>query len=196
MSHEKVAEEMTDTDSDTKSRPTGTLEESTQSKPLTKFTYITEKGEKDQMTEEEIKNKKGIEKSAKDEAFKSEIKKRLRVRSPAVICLQGESWVDYHLSRIRKKLDALHKIEQELELDLSKPLEEQDPIIKLDLLAKKKRKHVDDLHDYFKSTKRYKKSVQYGNFQAGIILNEPTLGMILFNSNKDKISTKLKILKN
>ncbi|GKB01722.1 hypothetical protein Tco_0829766 [Tanacetum coccineum] len=87
-------------------------------------------------------------------------------------------------------------LRQELELDLSKLLEEQDPIIKLDLLIKKKRKHVDDLHDYFKSTKRYKKFVQYGNFQDGIILNEPTLGMILFNTNKDKISTKLKILNN
>ncbi|GJX70012.1 hypothetical protein Tco_0307183 [Tanacetum coccineum] len=30
----------------------------------------------------------------------------------------------------------------------------QDPIIKLNDLARKKRKHVDDIHDYFKSTKR------------------------------------------
>ncbi|GJS51678.1 hypothetical protein Tco_0625040 [Tanacetum coccineum] len=173
MSHEKVAEEMTDTHSDTKSRPTGTLEESTQSKPLTKFTYITEKGENVKLSN--MTQEKSIQ---------------------LIIVVQDVSWVDYHLSRIRKKLDALHKIEQELELDLSKPLEEQDPIIKLDLLIKKKRKHVDDLHDYFRATKRYKKFVQYGNFQAGIILNEPTLGMILFNTNKDKISTKLKILKN
>nr|GEV95894.1 hypothetical protein [Tanacetum cinerariifolium] len=44
--------------------------------------------------------------------------------------------------------------EGEQELDLSKPLEEQDPISKLNLLAKKKRKNVVDLHDYFKSTQR------------------------------------------
>ncbi|GJY45366.1 hypothetical protein Tco_0434429 [Tanacetum coccineum] len=47
--------------------------------------------------------------------------------------------------------------------------------------AEKKRKNPDDLHDYFKSTKRYKKSVQFGNSQARTVLNEPTLGMILFN---------------
>ncbi|GJT83089.1 hypothetical protein Tco_1057431 [Tanacetum coccineum] len=48
------------------------------------------------------------------------------------------------------KASDLHLVE--LELDLSKPLEDQDPILKLNLLAKKKRKNADDLHDYFKST--------------------------------------------
>ncbi|GJZ89310.1 hypothetical protein Tco_0661092 [Tanacetum coccineum] len=52
------------------------------------------------------------------------------------------------------KINALHQNEAKLELDLSKPLEEQDPIIKLNLLTKKKRKNDDDLPDYFKSTKR------------------------------------------
>nr|GEX90472.1 hypothetical protein [Tanacetum cinerariifolium] len=83
-------------------------------------------------------------------------------------------------------------LELELELDLSKPLEEQDLILKLNLLAKKKRKNADDLYDYFKSTKRYKKSVQFSDFQAGIVLNEPSLRMILFNSKQrqDFISIK------
>ncbi|GJU92086.1 hypothetical protein Tco_1304509 [Tanacetum coccineum] len=52
-----------------------------------------------------------------------------------------------------------------MELDLSKPLDEHDHIIKLNLLAKKKRKHADDLHDYFNSTKRYKKSVYIEDFK-------------------------------
>ncbi|GKA55111.1 hypothetical protein Tco_0754060 [Tanacetum coccineum] len=55
---------------------------------------------------------------------------------------------------MRQRLDALNKAKAELELYLSKPLEEQDPILKQNLLAKKKRKNVDDLHDYFKLTKR------------------------------------------
>ncbi|GKE14573.1 hypothetical protein Tco_1422150 [Tanacetum coccineum] len=88
--------------------------------------------------------------------------------------------------------DALHEAEAELELDLSKPLEEQDLILKLNLLAKKKGKSADDRHDYFKSTKRYKKLVQFGDFQARIVLNEPFLGMIIFNSKQrqDFISIK------
>ncbi|GKF65740.1 hypothetical protein Tco_0192257, partial [Tanacetum coccineum] len=69
-------------------------------------------------------------------------------------------------------------------IGFSRLLEEQDSIIKLNLLAKKKRKNADDLHDYFKSTNRYKKYVQFGDFQAGKILNEPTLRMILFNSKQ------------
>ncbi|GKC39165.1 hypothetical protein Tco_1051549 [Tanacetum coccineum] len=59
-------------------------------------------------------------------------------------------------------------------------------IIKLNLLAKKKRKIVDGLHDYFKSTKRYKMSVQFAKHQAGTVLNESSLGMILFNSSQRK----------
>nr|GEU89060.1 hypothetical protein [Tanacetum cinerariifolium]GEW55530.1 hypothetical protein [Tanacetum cinerariifolium] len=41
---------------------------------------------------------------------------------------------------MRKKLDALHQTEAKLELDLSKPLEEQDPIVKLNLLQRRKGK--------------------------------------------------------
>ncbi|GKA17954.1 hypothetical protein Tco_0697791 [Tanacetum coccineum] len=76
------------------------------------------------------------------------------------------------------------KAEAELELDLSKLLEEQDPILKLNLLAKKKRKNDDDVHDYFKSTKRYKKSVQFSAHRARTVLNELYLRMILFNSKQ------------
>ncbi|GJZ09736.1 hypothetical protein Tco_0544019 [Tanacetum coccineum] len=49
-------------------------------------------------------------------------------------------------------------------------------------LANKKRKHADDIHDYFKATKRLKSSVQYGDHLPGTVLNEPVLGMIMFNS--------------
>ncbi|GKC97386.1 hypothetical protein Tco_1167661 [Tanacetum coccineum] len=89
-------------------------------------------------------------------------------------------------TQIRQRLDALHRTEAKLELDLSKTLDEQDPIIKLNLLVEKKRKNVDDLHDYFKPTKRYKRSVQLGDHQAVTILNELSLGMILFNSSQRK----------
>nr|GEZ01564.1 hypothetical protein [Tanacetum cinerariifolium] len=57
-------------------------------------------------------------------------------------------------TQMRQRLDALHKTEEELKLDFSKPLDKKDPILKQNLLAKKKRKNADDLHDYFRSTKR------------------------------------------
>ncbi|GJX47548.1 hypothetical protein Tco_0272738 [Tanacetum coccineum] len=87
-------------------------------------------------------------------------------------------------SQIQTRMENLHKTKHELEIDFNKPLGEQDPIIKLNDLAKNKRKHADDIHDYFRSIKRYKSSVQYEDHPAGTVLNEPCLGMILFNSHQ------------
>ncbi|GJW73662.1 hypothetical protein Tco_0133032 [Tanacetum coccineum] len=50
----------------------------------------------------------------------------------------GAGWTTIY-SQMRQKLDALYKTKAELELDLSKQLEEQYLFIKLNLLAKKKR---------------------------------------------------------
>ncbi|GJV13837.1 hypothetical protein Tco_1355378 [Tanacetum coccineum] len=61
-------------------------------------------------------------------------------------------------SQIQTRMENMYKNEQELEIDFNKPLGEQDPIIKLNDLARKKMKHADDIHDYFKSTKKYKSS--------------------------------------
>ncbi|GJV48352.1 hypothetical protein Tco_1438564 [Tanacetum coccineum] len=58
----------------------------------------------------------------------------------------------------------------------------EDPLDKLNDLANKKRKHVDDIHDYFKANKKLKSSVQYKDHLPGTMLNEPVLGMIMFNS--------------
>nr|GEX27619.1 hypothetical protein [Tanacetum cinerariifolium] len=74
MSHEEVAEEESDSDSNVKSRPSGTLEESSKTKPLKKFTYITKKSEGYQITKEEIKNQKGIEQMVKVDVVRSERK--------------------------------------------------------------------------------------------------------------------------
>ncbi|GKB02289.1 hypothetical protein Tco_0830378 [Tanacetum coccineum] len=61
---------------------------------------------------------------------------------------------------------------------------EQDPLDKLNDCARKKRKHTDDIYDYFRSTKRYKSSLQYEDHPVGTMLNEPCLGMIMFNSHQ------------
>ncbi|GJX74501.1 hypothetical protein Tco_0313096 [Tanacetum coccineum] len=52
-----------------------------------------------------------------------------------------------------------------------------DPLDKLNDLANKKRKHVDDIHDYFKANKRLKPSVQYKDHLPGTVVNEPVLGL-------------------
>ncbi|GJV26980.1 hypothetical protein Tco_1383428 [Tanacetum coccineum] len=212
MSHEEVVE-ITDTDSDAESIPTCTLKESSKSKTLTKFTYITKKDVVDKVKYDKYCLKM-LNRRAQGKIINCDVLKRGKDHINLKVyrddgseeIIQNYKISDLHLgewkklmdacpkrtragwttihAQTRQKPDALHKTEQELELDLSIPLEEQDPIIKLNLLGKKKRKHADDLHDYFKSTKRSKKSVQYGDCQVGIILNEPTLRMILFNSRQ------------
>ncbi|GJV30178.1 hypothetical protein Tco_1386626 [Tanacetum coccineum] len=51
----------------------------------------------------------------------------------------------------------------------------KDPLDKLNDLANKRRKHADDIHDYFKAYKRLKSSVQYKDHLPRIVLNEPVL---------------------
>nr|GEU81934.1 hypothetical protein [Tanacetum cinerariifolium] len=78
---------------------------------------------------------------------------------------------------------AKHEIEVRKEelVDLLRA-DEVDPLDKLNDLAKKKRNNVDDIHDYFRANKRLKLSNQYEDHPAGTMLNEPVLGMIMFNS--------------
>ncbi|GJU73317.1 hypothetical protein Tco_1264722 [Tanacetum coccineum] len=65
--------------------------------------------------------------------------------------------------------------EAELGINLDIPLSKQDPLDKLNNLTNKKRKHADDIHDYFKANKRLKSSVQYKDYLPGTVLNEPVL---------------------
>ncbi|GKE20435.1 hypothetical protein Tco_1431947 [Tanacetum coccineum] len=92
-------------------------------------------------------------------------------------------------------MDYIHTTEAELGINLDIPLREQDPLEKLNDLANKKRKHADDIHDYFKANKSLKPSVQYEDHLVGTVLNEPVLGMILFNSYHRQDFVTIKDLK-
>ncbi|GJS51461.1 hypothetical protein Tco_0624823 [Tanacetum coccineum] len=94
---------------------------------------------------------------------------------------KGKGWKTIY-SQIGTRMDYLHSTEAKLEINLDIPLSQQDPLDKLNDLANKKRKHVDEIHDYFKANKRLKSSVQYEDHLPGTMLNEPVLGMIMFNS--------------
>ncbi|GJW26925.1 retrovirus-related pol polyprotein from transposon TNT 1-94 [Tanacetum coccineum] len=88
---------------------------------------------------------------------------------------KGKGWQTIY-DQIQTRMDYLHTTEAELGINLDIPLSMQDPLDKLNDLANKKRKHADDIHDYFKATKRLKSSVQYGDHLPGTVLNEPVLG--------------------
>nr|GEX40666.1 ankyrin repeat family protein [Tanacetum cinerariifolium] len=156
MCYKEVEEKESESDSDTEIRLTDCMVESSKKKRLKKFAFVDEQDLIDLLGFDVVKN-----------MYKA---KKVYMEDESDETIQNFKAIDLNL--------------EELKLDFSKPLGEQDPIIKLNDLAKKKRKHADDLHYYFRSTKRYKSPVKYEDHPAGTILNEQSLGMILFNSHQ------------
>ncbi|GJX28650.1 hypothetical protein Tco_0236729 [Tanacetum coccineum] len=72
----------------------------------------------------------------------------------------GKGWKTIY-GQIQTRMDYLHTTEAELGINLDIHLSEQDPFNIINDLAKKKRKHDDDIHDCFKANKRLMSSVQY-----------------------------------
>ncbi|GKC37610.1 hypothetical protein Tco_1049994 [Tanacetum coccineum] len=64
-------------------------------------------------------------------------------------------------------MDYLHITEAELGINLDIPLSEHDHLDKLNDLANKKRKHADDIYEYFKANKRLKSLVHYEDHLPG-----------------------------
>nr|GEX78362.1 hypothetical protein [Tanacetum cinerariifolium] len=67
----------------------------------------------------------------------------------------GKWWTSIY-KQIQERIDYLRTTKAELEIDLDRPLSEQDPLDRLNDLANKKRKHADDIHDFFRANKRLK----------------------------------------
>ncbi|GKD94753.1 hypothetical protein Tco_1374590, partial [Tanacetum coccineum] len=87
---------------------------------------------------------------------------------------KSKGWTSIY-KQIHERMDYLHTTKAELGIDLDRPLSEQDPLDRLNDLANKKRKHADDIHDFFRANKRLKSSVQYKDHPAGTVLNELVL---------------------
>ncbi|GKD67938.1 hypothetical protein Tco_1322028 [Tanacetum coccineum] len=86
----------------------------------------------------------------------------------------GKGWETIY-KQIGTRMDYIHTTKTELGINLDIPLRKHDPLDKLNDLANKKRKHTDDIHDYFKANKRLKSSIQYEDHLPGTVLNEPVL---------------------
>ncbi|GJU57643.1 hypothetical protein Tco_1235409 [Tanacetum coccineum] len=165
MSSKDAKEESTESDSDDETRHVpGSMVESSKKKKLKKFDFVTEDGEHVHLTEEQISAQKKIEEEAKAEAVRHESE----VRKEELIDLLGPEV-------IQERMDYLYTTEAELGINLDRPLSKQDPLDRLNDLANKKRKHANDIHDFFRANKRLKSSVQYEDHPAGTVLNEPVL---------------------
>ena len=98
-------------------------------------------------------------------------------------------WVEFFVS-MRKRVDEVIEMKNKLNIQDQIPLQDQDPFIELNRIARKRKRVGDDMEEYFRSTKHFKDQVAYEDHPPGTVLNEPTLGMIIFNNSdrKDFIS--------
>ncbi|GKC30701.1 hypothetical protein Tco_1037995 [Tanacetum coccineum] len=90
----------------------------------------------------------------------------------------SKGWISIY-KQIQERMDYLHTTEAELGIDLDRPLSKQDPLDRLNDLANKKRKHVDDIHDFFRANKRLKSLIQYEDHPTCTVLNELVLASAL-----------------
>nr|GEY77974.1 retrovirus-related Pol polyprotein from transposon TNT 1-94 [Tanacetum cinerariifolium] len=79
-------------------------------------------------------------------------------KGPITLKIYREDESDEVISNLKTRLDQLTQTEQELKIDLNKPLKEQDPLNELNELANKKRKRTSYLKDHLRSTKKHKSS--------------------------------------
>ncbi|GJV45131.1 hypothetical protein Tco_1429667 [Tanacetum coccineum] len=198
MSSKDAKEEGTKSKSDD-ANLTGSMVKSSKQKKLKQLDFITKKGEHIHLTADQIKEQKKLEELAKADMAKQEVKlgkeelvdllginvvrgfyKAKLQKDPITLKVcpnkKGVGWSTIY-GKIKTRMDYFHKTKAELEIDFSKPLSEQHPLDKLNDLARKKRKNADNIHDYFRSTKKFKSSVQYEDHPARTVLNEPCLGM-------------------
>ncbi|GKA03780.1 hypothetical protein Tco_0676561 [Tanacetum coccineum] len=211
-SEEAIKESTESDSDDDETHLSGSMVKSSRIKKVKKFNFVTEDGKHIHLTKEQINQQKKIQEEAKAEAVKheSEVRKEelIDLLSPDVVNKRAESRIT-NCDVLTKKGPITLKVYREdgtsevisnfkaSDLHLGEWREvvkacpnrtgkgwqtSYDPLDKLNDLANKKRKHADDIHDYFKANKRLKSSVQYEDHLPGTVLNEPVLGMIVFNS--------------
>ncbi|GJT73851.1 hypothetical protein Tco_1033137 [Tanacetum coccineum] len=164
MSSKDAVKEGSDSKSDDTTNLTGSRVESSRKKKLKKFDFVTEDGDHVYLTKEQIKEQKRIEEYVKAEAAKHEVE----VRKEELVDLLGPDVVSkYYKAKLQydKYCDKMLNIRTNSRitncdvLTRKGPITQKDPLDMLNDLANKKKKHVDDIHDYFKANKRLKSSV-------------------------------------
>ncbi|GJU88469.1 hypothetical protein Tco_1300892 [Tanacetum coccineum] len=199
MSLEEVEKESTESDSDDETHVTGSAVESSRIKKLKKFDFITVDRKHIHLTDAAKQEGEGpITLKVYREDGTSEVIPNFKAsdlhlsewREVVKACpnRKGKGWQTIY-GQIGTRMDYLHSIEADLEINLDITLSQHDPLDKLNDFANKKRKHADD---YFKANKRLKSSVQYEDHLPGTMLNKRVLGMIMFNSHhrQDFVTTE------
>nr|GEX16108.1 hypothetical protein [Tanacetum cinerariifolium] len=154
MSLKDAKKESTKSNSnDERTHMSGSMVESSNKKELKGFDFVTKDEEHVYLTKKQINAQKKIKEVAKAKAARREGG------------IEKEEMIDLLGPKV-ERMDYLRTTKAELGIDLDRPLSEQDPLDRLNDLEKKKRKHGDDIHDFFRANKRLKSSAQYKDHPA------------------------------
>ncbi|GJX84763.1 hypothetical protein Tco_0335537 [Tanacetum coccineum] len=193
LSLQDAEKESTDSDSGNETHVTGSMVEPSKTKKLKKFDFITKDGRHIHLTEEEINHQKKLEEDANAKVAKQD----REVRKAKLVDLLGpevvkKKYYNENYDVLTRKGPITLKVYREndtseiipnfkaSDLHLGKWREVMKyPLDKLNDLANKKRKLVDDIHDYFNTNKRLKSPVQYKDHLPGTVLNELILASAL-----------------
>ncbi|GKD13928.1 hypothetical protein Tco_1198335 [Tanacetum coccineum] len=164
MSLEEAEKKSTESDSDDGAHMTGSMVQSSKVKKLKKFNFVTEDGRKAELIDLlglEVVHKYYNYKLQYDRYCDKMLHRRAESRITNCDVLTRKDPITFKVYREDGTYEVIPNF--------------KDPLNKLNDLANKKRKHVDDIHDYFKANKRLKSSVQYEDHLPGTVLNEPVL---------------------
>ncbi|GKB17885.1 hypothetical protein Tco_0851808 [Tanacetum coccineum] len=207
MSSKDAKEEKTKSDYDDTINLTGSMVESYKKKKMKKFYFVTEQGDHVHFTKEQITEQKRIDESDKADVAKQEVEARKRLhevvdlsstpgkaqsriincdvltrKGPITLKVYKEDGTDEVIPNFKANDLYLDEWREVLKACPNKKgAGEQDPLYRLNDIARKKMKHADDIHDLFRYTKKCKSSVKYGDHPAGTVLYKPILGMILLH---------------
>ncbi|GJV75590.1 reverse transcriptase domain-containing protein [Tanacetum coccineum] len=165
MSSKYAEEEDTRSDFDEDANLTGSLVESSKKKKLKIFDFVTEEGDHIHLIAKQIKELKKIKESVKAylakqevELGKDDLKGQSKITNCDVLTRKGLITLKVYKEDVTSEIIPNFKasdLHLRLEIHFNKPLSEQDPILKPNNLARKKRENADDIHEYFRSTKSF-----------------------------------------
>ncbi|GKC72445.1 hypothetical protein Tco_1118328, partial [Tanacetum coccineum] len=145
MSSKYAEEEDTRSDFDEDANLTGSMVEFSKKKKLKIFDFVTEEGFNKAKLQYDIYCDKILN-----------IKGQSKITNCDVLTRKGPITLKVYREDVTSEIIPNFKasdLHLRLEIHFNKPLSEQDPILKLIDLARKKRKNADDIHEYFGSTK-------------------------------------------
>ncbi|GJX15483.1 hypothetical protein Tco_0216315 [Tanacetum coccineum] len=187
MSHDEVDEEESGSTSNAESRPFGTLEDSSKSKPLKKSEKKKGKKFLIKTLGQDVVAKAHKDKVKYDKYHLKMLNRRVQGKITNYDMLtRGKGLINPKVYNDDDSSEIIYNFKtSDLHVGEWKGMMDACPKrtgVGWSIIYTQIRKKLDDIHKTKQELELYKTSVQYGDLLAGTMLNDPALGMILFNA--------------